>query len=262
MKKKNLTKLYAGICLLLSIAIIVAVIGLIHGATSIFAATGNSNGHSPDSGTNYSIEYTSDDLIRELPENAQKYELPEDLLDREGLTTLYLATLHCSDGVDRTAFSLVESPTYLSADEDKQTTDGIISAADNVSLMSVVYASQGASLGEMLDKAVQLQVDTADEDSPALISDTEEVGDNIFLTGCVTIKDGVTTESAILLYVADENTVQVYVLNRTYEELEEEDSSTVEGLLKSYAASQESESVFYKCLKSLIQAILQAGGDK
>lgn len=259
--RKKYTKLYAGICLLLCITVIASVAGLIYGTSTIFKQTEEGSAQDTEGADGYSIGYTGDDLIRTLPKNAQKYELPEDMLNREVAITLYQATLHCSDGVDRTAMSLVESPTYLSGDEDKQTTDGILSATDNISLMSVIYASQGAPLNEMLDAVVQMQITGSGNSAPVLVSDTIKAGDNLFLTGCVTANGNVSTEAMLLLHVLDENTVQIYILSRNYEDVEGDyDLSTTEGLLRSFASSEESKDVFYNCLSSLVKAISLSGG--
>lgn len=259
--RKQHTKLYAGICLILCITVIAGVAGLIYGTSTIFKQTDEGAPPDIEDAAGYTIGYTDDDLIRALPENGQKYELPEDVLNREVAITLYQATLHCSDGVNRTAMSLVESPTYLSGDEDKQTTDGILSATDNISLMSVIYASQGATLSEMLDAVVQMQISGSGDGVPVLVSDTINASDNLFLTGCITANGNVSTEAMLLLHVLDENTVQVYILSRNYEDAERDyDLSTTEGLLKSFASSEESKDVFYNCLSSLVKAISKAGG--
>ena len=62
-----------------------------------------------------------------------------------------ICKLKCSDGQERQSWSLQKNVAYLSNEENKEHTDGVVSTTDNITMMSYVAARENATVGEIMD---------------------------------------------------------------------------------------------------------------
>lgn len=205
------------------------------------------------------LNVPEEELIRSVPEDYNGdggvFQMASDTLNTDTTVMLYSAKLKCSDGVERESWSLEKNAVYLSNEENKGHTDGIISSSDNITLMSYVATREGATVGEIMDAITEQEAKKA-ENGSFMVSDTVECKTNVFLTDYLVSDESNQSETFYILNILDDNTVQIYTVTRTYDESAKDiDAATADtsDLVKYFLASSDSRDVF--C--GVIQAILK-----
>lgn len=205
------------------------------------------------------LDVPEEELMRSVPEDytgdGGVFQMASDTLDTDTTVMLYSAKLKCSDGVERVSWSLEKNAVYLSNEESKEHTDGIVSSSDNITLMSYVATREGATVGEIMDAITEQEAKKA-ENGSFMVSDTVECKTNVFLTDYLISDESNQSETFYILNILDDNTVQIYTVTRTYDEsVKDIDAATADtsDLVKYFLASSDSRDVF--C--GVIQAILK-----
>lgn len=205
------------------------------------------------------LDVPEEELMRTVPEDytgdGGVFQMASDTLDTDTTVMLYSAKLKCSDGVERESWSLEKNAVYLSNDEGKEHTDGIVSSSDNITLMSYVAARENASVGEIMDAITEQEAQKAEKGS-FMVSDTVECKTNVFLTDYLISNEDNQSETFYILNVLDDNTVQVYAVTRTYDESAKDvDAATADtsDLVKYFLASSDSRDVFCGVVQALLK---------
>ena len=213
------------------------------------------------------LEVTEDEFVRTLPESLEGrgaiFQLQNEDIATETYIDLSQALLHCSDGVDRTAWAISENAGFISNDaENQETTDGIVSTSDNLSLMGWVAARNGETIGTIMDSVSEQQAKEIDGDGSLMISDTVQVRPNVYLTDYISTGTDIKVETFCILNVLDDETVQMYLLSRTSDPQSNQASRSEENInsddeensfLKSFISSDDNRDVFCGVLQSLLQ---------
>lgn len=207
------------------------------------------------------LDISNDELIRSVPKDYKGqggvFQLGNDTLDTDVSISLYSVKLKCSDGQERQSWSLQKNVAYLSNEENKEHTDGVVSTTDNITMMSYVAARENATVGEIMDAVSSQEINKA-EGGTFLVSDTVECKPNIFLTDYITSNESTQAETFYILTLLDEDTVQIYSISRTYDESSSDvDPTTAESsdLLKYFLASDDNRNVFCGIIQALLQKL-------
>lgn len=213
------------------------------------------------------IEVTENELVRTLPESMGDqgaiFQLQNEDIKTETYIELSQVALDCSDGVDRTAWALSDDVGFISSDENKETTDGVVSTSDNLTLIGWVAARDGETVGSIMDNISQEQADKAEEADSLMISDTVEIRPNVYLTDYILTQENMEVETFCVLNIIDSETVQIYLLSRTAEpeveeaeEVEADDSANSGAdFFKSFISSDENRDIFCGVLQALLQKL-------
>lgn len=215
------------------------------------------------------IEVTENELVRTLPESMEGrgavFQLQSDDISTETYIDLSKVALECSDGVDRTAWAISDDVGFLSNDEKKKTTDGVVSTADNLTLIGWVAARDNETVGTIMDNLSEKQAEKAEKDDSLMISDTVEIRPNVYLTDYVLTQKDMEVETFCILNILDSETVQIYLLSRTAEpndedadaEMSESSGSVDSGsdFLQSFISSDENRDIFCGVLQALLQKV-------
>ncbi len=101
------------------------------------------------------LDISNDELIRSVPEDYKGqggvFQLGNDTLDTDVSISLYSVKLKCSDGQERQSWSLQKNVAYLSNEENKEHTDGVVSTTDNITMMSMLLQEKMQRLAKIMD---------------------------------------------------------------------------------------------------------------
>ncbi len=207
------------------------------------------------------IEVSETTLARKIPSSfkgsGEIFNLKESDCFSASAVTLYPVTLHCSDGVDRQSYSLTTEPVYLS--ESKSGNDianGVCSSSSNLTLFSQVGLMEGNTMEDVLDGVIERQAYSGSESSALMVSNTLRPSSNVFLTDVIYTEGEGCLETFYVLDMLDKETVQMYILSRTYEDMEfseaEIDDLGIDGLMRYCMSSDENRDVFCGVLQALL----------